>query len=154
MESVKNSELSFVFSLCNPGVFSVRIFQHLEEGHECVEWWKNFRSVPPVKFFSFVNTPLTCSYSYSLNKCIRLDIMFVISIFFPPKMNPEGPKSTWEKYGTFLNSLHPNTKRLVRRLQSINYEIGRSEVFVFFNHIYIYMCVCVWCALIYPADFL
>ena len=66
--------------------------------------------------FSFVNFPPTCSSSYSLNKFIRLVIVFVICSL---KMAPAGVESTWEKYGAFFISFHPDVKRLIRRLERI-----------------------------------
>ena len=66
--------------------------------------------------------------SHSLNKCIQLIIVLVISLYISPKMVPAGVESTREKYGTILNSFRPDVKRLIGRLEQINYKIGRREV--------------------------
>ena len=74
--------------------------------------------------------------------------MFVISLFTPPKMTPVGVKSTWEKYGTFLNSFKPKVKRLIQKHEQINDRIGRHKVSVLFNqtyiYIYIYIYICMY----------
>ena len=41
--------------------------------------------------------------------------MLGISLFVPPKMAPVRHESTWEKYGTLLNSFHPQVKRLITK---------------------------------------
>ena len=49
-------------------------------------------------------------------------------------MVPVGAKSTWEAYGTFLNSFHLKVKQLIGKLEQIKNRIGRHEVSVLFNH--------------------
>ena len=74
---------------------------------KCIQHFFHQFFLPPVNF-SFVNSPLTCFFSNSLSKCILLDIVLVISLFFPVKMAPDGAESTWEKYGAFFNLFHPD----------------------------------------------
>ena len=56
--------------------------------------------------------------------------MFVISLFVPPKIDQAGTESTREKYGTLLNSFHP---------EDFNNKIGKNEVSVQFNHTHTYV---------------
>ena len=58
-----------------------------------------------------------------------------------PKMAPAGAESTSKKYGAFLNSFHPNVKRLVGKLERINDKIGRNEESVLFNRACVCACV-------------
>ena len=53
------------------------------------------------------------------NKCVRVVIGFVISLFVPLKMAPVGPESTWEIHGTFPNSFHPKVKWLIWKLEVV-----------------------------------
>ena len=45
--------------------------------------------------------------------------------FVPLNIVPFMDGSTWEKYGSFLNSFHPEIKRLKPRLERIKNKIGR-----------------------------
>ena len=38
-----------------------------------------------------------------------------------------GVESTWEKYGTFLNSFHPEVKWLIRKLEEIKDKIEQTQ---------------------------
>ena len=68
--------------------------------------------------------------------------MFVISLFVPLKMASAEAEGTWKKYGAFLNSLHPEIERLIRRPDGIHSKIGRNEVTFLFNiYIYIYIYI-------------
>ena len=62
-----------------------------------------FFHLPPVKMIYPINSPPTCSSSYSLYKCIWLVIVFVISLFVPPWMAPAGPKVFRKKYSALYN---------------------------------------------------
>ena len=66
-------------------------------------------------------------------------------------MAPAGAKSTWEKYGIFLNSFHSDVKWLIQRFEWINDKIGRNEVSVLFDQthlkekmLYIYIFIETW----------
>ena len=48
-------------------------------------------------------------------------------------MAPVGTVITWEMYGAFQNLFHPKIKRIRRRLEQINYKVGRHNVSVLFN---------------------
>ena len=87
-----------------------------------------------MKFFFSINFFPTSSSSYYWLK----QILFIISLFILLKMTPAGAKSTRAKYGTFLNSFHPDVKWLQLRLEWINNKIDKNEVSVLFNQIYIY----------------
>ena len=64
--------------------------------------------LPPVKFFSFVNSLPTCSSFFSLNKCIWLFIVFVISnIHSPENSSNWGPKVLGKNMAPFwIHSIH------------------------------------------------
>ena len=70
-------------------------------------------------FFTVTFTP-TFSLSFTLYNCIRLVIVFVISVMpQPTKMAPSG-----EKYGTFTNSFHLHIKWLPQKLDLISYKLA------------------------------
>ena len=48
-------------------------------------------------------------------------------------MAPAEAENTWEKYGAFLKSFHPEVERLIWRLERINDKIGRNELSVLYN---------------------
>ena len=52
--------------------------------------------------------------------------MIFISMFPFLKMTPAEDESTLKKYGAFLNSFHPDVKRLIWRIERINYKIGKN----------------------------
>ena len=56
-----------------------------------------------IKFFPSVNSPPTCSSFYSLYKFILLVIVFVISLFTPPKIS----SVKYQNICCFINSFHP-----------------------------------------------
>ena len=134
IESWKNLYfLLFVFFLCVIWIFSVRTFLSMESGLLCCEkeLVSDRGSVKHLDKFSSVNSPRTCSSSYSLYKFIRLVIVFIVSLFVPPNMAPVRTESTREKYSLFQNSFHPELKQIRRKLIYI------------YIYIYIYICVCV-----------
>ena len=42
-------------------------------------------------------------------------------------MTVVGAEYTWEKYDAFLNSFHPEVKRLIRRLEQITDKIQQTQ---------------------------
>ena len=70
--------------------------------------------------------------------------MFIISLFITPKTAPSGAKSTWEKYGAFLNSFHLEVKSLIQRYERINHKISRNEVSVLSDQTCACMHVCIY----------
>ena len=90
-------------------------------------YFSQFFILHPVKFFSSRNSPTTYFSSYCLYKCIWLIIVFEISSFAHSKIAPVGAENTWEKYGTFLNSFHPEVTQLKGELERIKDRIGRHE---------------------------
>ena len=63
--------------------------------------------------------------------------MFVISLFAPRRWLQLGPKVVGKKNGTFLNSFYPDVKRLIRRLQRLNYKINSCKVSIILNQTYL-----------------
>ena len=48
-------------------------------------------------------------------------------------MAPVEAESTWEKYETFLNSFHPEVKKLIRKLERVKDKWRISKSFGLFN---------------------
>ena len=83
------------------------------------------------KFFSFLNSHPICSSSYSLNKYVRLCLLF--QMFVSLKMAPVSSENTYEKYSAFWYSFDPEIRWLIRSLERITNRISRSEASVLFS---------------------
>ena len=123
------------------------IVMHISHTHTHTTFTHQFFHLSSIKLFSSINSPPTYSSSYTLDKCIRLVIMFVITMFVLLKMGSTRAKCIWGKYGAFLNSFYPDVKWL-RRLMSFDIWIEWIQKGTIFIHTYTQMCVCV-CVYIY-----